>query len=118
MRTLCLIGTIPVEIYHLPKLKVLRLEHNRLNGELSIELSNCKRLQFLNLSMNEFSGIIFVLLYPYNIIDKGLMNIRYIGTVPKVGHFLQELKILDLSRNLFEGKVIMCEAILRFSSII
>jgi LRR receptor-like serine/threonine-protein kinase FLS2 len=54
-----LTGHIPSSVYSMKTLKILKLEHNQLQGEISYELGQLNKLTFLNLSFNKFSGKIW-----------------------------------------------------------
>lgn len=75
-------GTIPLEIFELKTLEVLRLDNNQLSGEIPLALGQLTNLINLNLSRNVFSGV-----------------------VPDVGFRLVNLKMIDFSDNNFDGFV-------------
>lgn len=56
-----MIGSIPEAIYDLVSLKLLKLDHNQLSGQLSTALSKLSQLVHLNVSSNILEGDGFML---------------------------------------------------------
>ena len=51
-----LLGSIPVEIFSLSRLRYLNLPHNHLTGMISVEIGGLEYLESLDLSRNNLSG--------------------------------------------------------------
>ncbi|PPR82948.1 hypothetical protein GOBAR_AA37765 [Gossypium barbadense] len=102
-----LIGTIPVSISYLKKLRSLVLLENGLTGDLPIELGNLVNLKQLVLAGNKFTGQIPPSLGGLTellIMDLSRNNLT--GTLMLTfGCNLTSLLKLDLSNNKLEGKI-------------
>ncbi|CAI9765303.1 unnamed protein product [Fraxinus pennsylvanica] len=102
-------GSIPNGFIYLPELNFLELQNNMLSGILSERgnsSSNPSKLGQMNLSNNQFSGIL-----PFSLSNLSSLQIlllsgnNFSGPIPpSIGELHQVLK-LDLSRNSLAGKI-------------
>ncbi|KAK6130786.1 hypothetical protein DH2020_035474 [Rehmannia glutinosa] len=93
-------GKFPGEICtHLPKLRVLRLGHNRFDGEFPYSIVNCSVLQELNMSAIYFTGPLpdFSRLKNLKILD--LSYNRFSGDFPMSIFNLTDLEVLNFNEN-------------------
>ncbi|KEH33783.1 leucine-rich receptor-like kinase family protein, putative [Medicago truncatula] len=100
-------GSIPHSWKNLSELEVLKLWSNRLSGEVLAHLSASKRLLFMNLGENEFSGTI-----PMNLSENLEIVIlranQFEGNIPPQLFNLSYLFHLDLAHNKFSGSFPHC----------
>ncbi|KAL2501060.1 LRR receptor-like serine/threonine-protein kinase FLS2 [Forsythia ovata] len=100
-------GNLPVDICRgLPRIKVLRLSSNELDGEIPSNLSECSQLQLLSLSYNKFRGSI-----PSEIGRIRTLQILYLasnelsGAIPPELGNLENLMELDMPDNFLTGSI-------------
>ena len=100
-----LTGTVPVDLGGLRSLQKMVLGNNALQGSLSVELfSNLTGLRFLDVSGNNFTGVLANLSWNFNFTNTtfNLSNNIFYGALPtQLGNF----SLIDLSGNYFQGKV-------------
>ena len=77
-----LVGTLPSELGHLTRLKVLNVRNNDLSGTIPFEIENLKRLEKIDLSQNRFRG-----------------------EIPTQIGALSNLRVLDVSLNYLSGNL-------------
>ncbi|CAN0891358.1 Leucine-rich repeat receptor-like serine/threonine/tyrosine-protein kinase SOBIR1 [Linum grandiflorum] len=94
-------GTLSSEIGRLSELKELSLRNNRLVDRIPPELVNCKNLQTLDLSDNQFSGDVPLIV---NLRFLNLSSNNFCGDLSFLQHF-PNLETLSLSNNLFTGQI-------------
>ncbi|XP_045795663.1 probable inactive receptor kinase At5g58300 [Trifolium pratense] len=103
LRSNSLSGNLPSDIFSIPSLRFIYLQHNNFSGHISDYLP--PHLMFLDLSYNSFTGkipsIIQNLTY---LIGLNLRNNSLIGPIPNFVN-LPNLKILDLSFNDLNGSI-------------
>ncbi|XP_030445167.2 receptor-like protein EIX1 [Syzygium oleosum] len=93
-----------------PVISFLRLNGNRLNGEIPLSLGYCTRLEILDLGENNFSGSIptwFGESFSYLSILR-LRENRFTGSIPPQLCSLSGLKILDMAANNLRGTIPRC----------
>ncbi|MCP5050315.1 MAG: hypothetical protein GY940_24320, partial [bacterium] len=101
-----LIGSIPLELGNLSKLKSLYLYSNWLSGSIPSELSNLTGLQNLSLSRNQLSGSIPSGLGNLsNLQGLHLYDNQLSGNIPSELGNLANLTILNLSGNRLSGSI-------------
>jgi hypothetical protein len=104
LRSNSLSGNLPSDIFSIPSLRFIYLQHNNFSGHISDYLP--PHLMFLDLSYNFFTGkipsIIQNLTY---LIGLNLQNNSLIGPIPNVIVELPNLKNLDLSFNYLNGSI-------------
>ncbi|KAJ1287945.1 hypothetical protein BS78_02G049800 [Paspalum vaginatum] len=89
-------GTVPLSLGHLTSLQTFNVESNNLKGDLGFldALSNCRSLQFLDISLNSFTG---------SIPDGPAMVNNLSSSIPTTLWHLENLIELDLSLNSLSG---------------
>ncbi|KAM7502796.1 hypothetical protein LguiB_001700 [Lonicera macranthoides] len=100
----------PASLCSLPYLSQLKLSKNNFFGKLPFSLKNCKKLIFLDLGENKFSGSI------PKLIGESLLSLRELsmranqfeGNITKKLCHLQELHVLDFAQNNLSGPVPTC----------
>ncbi|XP_047965535.1 probable leucine-rich repeat receptor-like protein kinase At1g35710 [Salvia hispanica] len=93
---------IPFEIGNLSELTHLDLSHNRLEGELP---SNLIKLNVLDISYNNFSGVIPEIGSLSELSCLNLSHNRLKGELPLSLPNLTKLEMLDISHNFFSGVI-------------
>ncbi|XP_040365700.1 MDIS1-interacting receptor like kinase 2 isoform X1 [Rosa chinensis] len=103
-------GTIPYQLDNLKKwgecknITDMRMEGNRISGQIPPELGQLTKLQYLTLSSNEFSGEFPVSIGNLSLLfTLNLSRNHLTGTIPYVLGKLTKLELLDLSDNNFTG---------------
>ncbi|CAK7346010.1 unnamed protein product [Dovyalis caffra] len=99
-------GTIPSQIYSLPKLRYLNLSSNNLTGELPTSLGNLSRLVELDFSFNHF----FTSIPPElgNLKNLEILDVSYNklnGPISQTLGSLAKLRSLNLHRNQINGPI-------------
>ncbi|KFK32549.1 hypothetical protein AALP_AA6G257300 [Arabis alpina] len=98
-----LIGNISA--WDMPQLEMLNLEMNNLSGELP-DLSRSKRLKKLDLSGNNFSGVVTLGLTTLReLMDLDLSENEITGVIPSELSSCKNLVNLDLSHNNLTGEI-------------
>jgi len=99
-------GTLPKEIGALKYLETLQLYQNKFNGFLpSQSLSNITSLLYLDVSQNFLEGTLSDYFYSFKQINTVyLSKNRFTGSISKLISNLQNLQVLWLDHNQFEGQ--------------
>ncbi|KAM7497463.1 hypothetical protein LguiA_021877 [Lonicera macranthoides] len=103
-------GNFPASLYSLPNIVQLKLSNNGFFGKLPFMKKNCKKLAFLDLGENKFSGTISKLIGE-NLLSLQVLRMRanqFSGNITKKLCRLQELHILDLAQNNLSGPIPAC----------
>ncbi|KAM7502839.1 hypothetical protein LguiB_001743 [Lonicera macranthoides] len=103
-------GNFPALLYSLPNLAQLKLSNNGFFGKLPFLIKNCKKLAFLDLGENKFSGTISKLIGE-NLLSLQVLRTRanqFSGNISKKLCLLQELHVLDLAQNNLSGPIPAC----------
>lgn len=103
-----LTGPIPEETSQFLRLNYLNLSHNALDNTLPKVLSRFPKLAVLDLSFNQFDGpLLSPLVASTTLQELHLQNNLLVGNItfdsPQTSLFGTNLRMLDLSHNLFEG---------------
>ncbi|KAK7294897.1 hypothetical protein RJT34_17796 [Clitoria ternatea] len=102
LRSNTLSGNIPSDIFSLPSLRFVYLQHNNFSGDIPDSLP--PRLIYLDLSYNSFTGQIPASIQNLTcLIGLNLQNNSLRGPIPYVN--LPSLKNLDLSFNYLNGSI-------------
>ena len=99
-------GSIPRTISRLTNLWFLDFQNLELKGDLSI-IYDLKKLRYLHLSSNEFTGTIpedIGLRYP-NLTELFLQNTKLSGHLPRSIGMLKKLKALNVAKNRLSGLI-------------
>ncbi|XP_004492584.1 probable inactive receptor kinase At5g58300 [Cicer arietinum] len=103
LRSNTLSGNLPSDIFSLPSLRFLYLQHNNFSGHIPDNLP--PHLMFLDLSYNSFTGKIPSIIQSLTfLIGLDLQNNSLIGPIPNVVD-LPNLKSLNLSFNYLNGSI-------------
>ncbi|KAJ1418052.1 Leucine-rich repeat [Sesbania bispinosa] len=100
-----LTGEVPPSISSLIYLQILDL-HNNLSGNFSLDLSNMKNLEIINIERNKFSGTVPVV--PHSMQMMILRSNQLEGNIPLHLCNLSSLIQLDLSQNKLSGAIPQC----------
>ncbi|KAJ3293994.1 hypothetical protein HDU79_011667 [Rhizoclosmatium sp. JEL0117] len=101
-----LVGTIPMELWTLTKLKHLDLRNGNLRGPLSPSIGLLANLHTLDLKQNKLSGTIPSTLSDCtHLISLSLSHNEFSGPIPPELGLLASLKVLDLRGNRLEGEI-------------
>lgn len=98
-----LTGSIPPDVIGMHEIPIyLNLSHNQLQGSLPVELSKLQNVQEIDLSSNNLSGRIFVLIS--NCIawrTLNLSNNSLVGQLPESLGDLKNLEVFDVSKRAY-----------------
>jgi hypothetical protein len=97
-------GSIPSEIAHFQRLRVLYLFNNQLFGSIPIQIGSLSELVWLALDNNQFVGTIPSELTDLNLSELYLDNNLLSGSISEL-FFLTRLTRLDLFSNSFTGTI-------------
>ncbi|TKY68685.1 Receptor protein 12 [Spatholobus suberectus] len=100
-------GKIPHSIGSLSKLQTFRVRNNSLIGNIPISLKSCKSLWYLDLGLNEFTGIIPTW-FSHLSMALLLRSNKFSGTIPLHICELSSLLVLDLANNGLSGPIPKC----------
>ncbi|CAI9093626.1 OLC1v1029176C1 [Oldenlandia corymbosa var. corymbosa] len=104
MRSNYFYGTVPRELSRLPRLRFVRLSYNNFSGSIAPLFGT--KLQYLDLSDNDFGGII-----PSSISNSSNLEVMFLqlnsftGNIPKEIGNIQTLTVLDLQGNYLVGSI-------------
>lgn len=100
-----LTGSIPVQLYSLNKLVVLRLAYCTFTGKIATEVGNLVDLKILSFESNKFSGMIPTQLCSLTKLETfSIFNNSINGMIPDcIGSSLSQLKYLYLNSNRLTG---------------
>jgi len=101
-----LVGSIPSEILHLPKLEMLSLSSNHLTGYIPDAVSSPPELRYLDLGHNALTGTLpskFDSLTELRVLSVGGNSL--FGTLPSSWISLTNMRTLSLENNAFMGKL-------------
>ncbi|CAJ1802683.1 unnamed protein product [Sphenostylis stenocarpa] len=104
-------GPIPREYGQMKLLKILDLSNNRFSGEIPHELINMSSLQTIDLSHNQLSGEITKAIFgvrhqsPGHISSLDISNNQLVGKIPSLIKNISGLEQLRMSNNHFEGSI-------------
>ncbi|KAL8513147.1 hypothetical protein ACS0TY_019363 [Phlomoides rotata] len=98
-------GTLPTDMCsNLPFLQLIKLNDNKLSGEIPSNLSQCQQLQFVSLSYNSFSGEIPAAFGKLTSLQILYLGGNYLnGVIPKEMGNLQNLVKLFIEHNQITG---------------
>lgn len=95
-----LAGPLPSEMFELPYLVQLSLDHNQINGTISSNIGNLEQLQILELDDNLMSGLLPQTLYSISSLKAlDLNNNTFVGGISSHIGNLTELMVLQLENN-------------------
>ncbi|KAG6579681.1 Receptor-like protein EIX2, partial [Cucurbita argyrosperma subsp. sororia] len=101
-----IVGPIPTSIGdQMPNLKYLYLNGNLINDSLPLSLCKLKNLTEVDLSSNEFSGMVQGCLLTSNLMLLDLSSNNFSGTFPYSHGNLSGIQMLFLGNNSFEGSM-------------
>lgn len=100
MKHNALTGPLPAEVFELPYLVQLSLDHNQLDGTISSNIGNLKQLQILELDDNFMTGALPQSLYSISALKAiDLNNNTFVGGISSDIASLPELMVLQLENN-------------------
>ncbi|XP_024962047.1 DNA damage-repair/toleration protein DRT100-like [Cynara cardunculus var. scolymus] len=99
-------GPFPTVLFHLPNLRYVYIENNKLSGRLPTNIGNLTRLYALSLEGNRFSGKIPSSISKLTELSQlKLGGNHFTGTIPDGIRQLKNLTLLALDRNKLTGSI-------------
>jgi len=102
-------GPVPPALGNIPALTILALDSNNLDGNLGFlfSLSKCRKLQFLELSQNSFTGEFpdHIANFSGELLEFGTAYNKLTGKLPSTFSNLSNLEYLNLGSNLLTGEI-------------
>ncbi|KAL0005649.1 hypothetical protein SO802_013210 [Lithocarpus litseifolius] len=99
-------GSIPKQIFELPRLKFLILANNTLSGSLPYEFGHLRQREIMDISGNQLSGYIPTITERYSSLRRlNIARNKITGSLPKLLEYLAAVESLDLSSNNLSGLI-------------
>ncbi|KAG7362767.1 RHS repeat-associated core domain containing protein [Nitzschia inconspicua] len=97
-------GTVPSDLFEMPRLQVLNLESNEISFDFASvsKATNLQSLDLTSIGLESLAGIANLMSLP-NLTYLSVASNKIVGTIPEALFSISQLEELDLSHNEFSG---------------